>query len=338
MSQCGALFQSTRPRTARYPSRLNGSNLWAFGMETSRLAAALLAGVVTGASLLAQAPASPTLGPTFDVVSIRRNTQTGPFSRPLNPSIRMRPDGGITMTSMPVGAIINRAYPSASPRPLVGLPGWATSERYDVAATSTLPSATAEQHQAMLRAMLADRFQLQTHTERRTEDAFDLVLARADGRLGSGMTKIDADCDALMAARAAALEAARDSGEPPPRPDLAAPPDSCTVRMIGTPPRGSNGIRGNVLEGETTMTYLAQMLRLPAGRIVVDKTGLTGSYRVSMTFDMMALRQPPSVEPSPDAPPSVLTALPEQLGLKLQPSRAEGEVLVVDRIERPSEN
>ncbi len=307
-------------------------------LRVSRLAASLLAWAATGMSLLAQAPASPTAGPTFDVVSVKRTTQTGSFGQPLNPGIRLRPDGGITMTNVPVALIISRAYPSAGPRPLVGLPAWATTERYDVAATSTLPSATAEQHQAMLRAMLADRFQLQTHTEQRTEDAYDLVLSRADGRLGSGMARIDADCGAAVAARIAAFEAARDSGEPPPRPDLTAPPESCTIRMVGAPPRGGTGIRGNLLEGETTMANLAQMLRLPAGRTVVDKTGLTGSYRVSMTFDMMALRQPPSVEPTPDAPPSVLTALPEQLGLKLQPSKAEGDVLVIDRIERPSEN
>ena len=121
-------------------------------------------------------------------------------------------------------------------------------------------------------------------------------------------------------------------------PDFNAPPPPCTLRTVGAALRRVPEPRGDVLEGEGSMRTLAQALRVATARPVVDKTGLPGSYRMSMSFDMMALRRGPDVELPPDAPPSVVTALPEQLGLKLQPSKAEREVLVVDRLERPSEN
>ena len=57
-----------------------------------------------------------------------------------------------------------------------------------------------------------------------------------------------------------------------------------------------------------------------------------------MHFDGMSARRGPDVEPPPDAGPSVFSAVQEQLGLKLESSRAPVEVLVIDRLERPSEN
>ena len=295
----------------------------------------LFAVVVHAPFAQTQAPAPA--GPTFDVVSIKKNTAEGP-SRFMSMGVRIRPDGGVTMTAQPVGAIINRAYQSAVARPLVGLPNWATSDAWDVAATSMLAQATPEQLQAMLRAMLADRFKLVVHTERRVEDAYDLVLARADGRLGSALSRIEADCDAQMAATRPAFERPGDSSQRPPMPDFNAPPPPCALRTVGAALRKVPEPRGDVLEGEGSMRTLAQALQVATVRPVVDKTGLLGSYRMSMMFDMMALRRGPAVELPPDAPPSVVTALPEQLGLALKPSKAEREVLVVDRLERPSEN
>jgi uncharacterized protein (TIGR03435 family) len=129
-------------------------------------------------------------GPTFDVVSIKRNTGgmvRGNFAPPI-----YRPDGSLTLKNVPVNTLIARAYPDTD---IVGLPDWARTERYDVATTSTLITATAEDRIAMLRAMLADRFQLQVHIEQREQQVFDLVLARKDGKLGQGLTPSDVNCD-----------------------------------------------------------------------------------------------------------------------------------------------
>jgi uncharacterized protein (TIGR03435 family) len=81
---------------------------------------------------------------------------------------------------------------------------------------------------------------------------------------------------------------------------------------------------------------LARMVRATAGRPIVDKTGLEGSYRVKIRFDR-ALRGPDTA-PSSGNLPSLFSALPEQLGLKLESSKSEREVLVIDRLERPTDN
>jgi uncharacterized protein (TIGR03435 family) len=70
----------------------------------------------------------------------------------------------------------------------------------------------------------------------------------------------------------------------------------------------------------------------------VDKTGLKGSYRIKVLFDRVFGGGAPDLAPAPNAPPSVFAALPAQLGLKLESSKADREVLVIDRLERPTEN
>jgi uncharacterized protein (TIGR03435 family) len=87
------------------------------------------------------------------------------------------------------------------------------------------------------------------------------------------------------------------------------------------------------------MSGLAATLGRIAGRAVVDKTALPGSYRLRMNFDATTSRRGPEATPAPDdALPSVFTAVREQLGLKLEPSRVPQDVLVIDSVERPSEN
>lgn len=92
------------------------------------------------------------------------------------------------------------------------------------------------------------------------------------------------------------------------------------------------------LEGDTTMANFTAVFRAATGRDVVDKTGLAGYYHVTMNFDMMAVRRGPDVNPPPNAAPSVFTAVQEQLGLKLQSSRAKIETLAIDHLERPTPN
>jgi uncharacterized protein (TIGR03435 family) len=269
--------------------------------------------------LLAQTPASA--GPQFDVVSIKRNV-SGPATGPPN----IRPDGGFTMISVPIGSLIGRAYPGNAPADMIGLPEWAMREQYDVRTTSTLTNATAEDRAAMIRAMLADRCKLAVHFEQREHDGYELVLGRKDGKLGSGLTKSDTDCSQPLPS-------------PTGRLDMTAPPPPCTFRSVGAALRKQGSELGDLLEGDAPISRLAEALRfsLP-GRQVVDKTGLTGSYRVTLNFDRMAAMRPPNATASPNDPPSVFTAIQEQLGLKLQPTRILRDTLVIDHIERPTPN
>ena len=178
----------------------------------------------------------------------------------------------------------------------------------------------------MIRHMLADRVKLVAHVETRELPAWDLVLARSDGRFGPGMRPSEVDCVAKAAAEAAAAAA----GTPPPpraipRPDV--PPPPCSPLFVTT-----------LVEGDTTMENLARFLRSSAGRPIVDKTGLKGSYRIKVQFDRVFAQSGPDLVPTANALPTVFVALPEQLGLKLESSKAERTVLVIDRLERPTEN
>ena len=306
-----------RPRPCGYKQALR------VYMRISRMAVLSLFIAASVSKVVTQnAPQSTPAQPAFDVVSIKLSREAS------RPSISERPDGGLILTNYPLAALIARAYPPAIPLDMIGLPSWTLSEKYDVKTTSTIPSPTAEERKAMLRAMLADRFKLVVHFEERDQPAFDLVLAHRDGKLGPGLKRSEVEC--VPPAKPAANEGrGAEAASPMParlQPNGSAP--MCRVQMAG--PR---------MEGDVTMAALASLLRQASGRYVVDKTGLAGSYHITMEFDRAAMNagQDPQQAP-PDAPPSVFTAVQEQLGLRLVSSRAKRETLVIDRVERPTEN
>ena len=87
------------------------------------------------------------------------------------------------------------------------------------------------------------------------------------------------------------------------------------------------------------MAVLATALRnFGARRPVVDKTGLSGTYRIRLNFDMRTTMQSPGADAPTSDVPTMFTAVREQLGLKLEPSKAVRDVLVIDRLERPTSN
>jgi uncharacterized protein (TIGR03435 family) len=282
-----------------------------------RILAYVTALVALGAGATrAQAPAPPpTAGPKFEVVSIKPHPGPG-----TSESMMQRPDGGFTMINMPIRGLITQAYGPVAD--VVGLPGWATNDRYDVIATASLPRPpTAEDRRAMMVAMLAERFNLAVHIETRQQPAYDLVFARSDRKLGRNATPSAIDCDARAAEKATAGTAPA----LPPRPDPNAPPRECSVRSGG----------GRMI-GEASPSGLARMLRMTVGQPVFDKTGYSGTFKFTLEFDP-ATSARPDATPTTDAP-SIFSALPDQLGFKLEPSRTTVNVAVVDRIERPSQN
>jgi uncharacterized protein (TIGR03435 family) len=288
-------------------------------MRVTRLTALLV--VVAILTVLAQTAS----GPVFDVVSIKKNT--GDFLGE-NGSAQ-RPDGGFRQLNTPIGILISRAYPPVVPIDMVGLPDWAMKEFYDVIATSPLQTATPDQRIAMLRAMLADRFRLAAHMENREQEVYELVLARKDRRLGPNIKPSEVDCVAKRAADAAA-------GVAPWMPSAAdmkngnVSPPACSAFTFTS---------ANHTEGDWTMESFAKWVavNIAGRRHVVDKTGLSGSYRVKMDYDSRTLRAT-DTPPSPDSPPSIFTALQEQLGLKLEAAKVPHETLIIDHIERPTEN
>jgi bla regulator protein blaR1 len=262
-------------------------------------------------------------GPTFDVVSIKRNTSGALGSTGSGD----RPDGGFRMLNAPLTLLIGRAYPPSIPADMVGLPDWAMRDHYDVIATSPLQKATPDERIAMLRAMLADRLKLAVHTESREHEVYELVVAHTDGRLGPNLKPSEIDCVAKLAADQAA-------GVPRP---LMTP--EFIMRGTGTVPPCVFWTSGDHVEGDNTMAAFAFWVRIATrGRDVVDKTGLAGSYRLKMDFDSREAMRGPDASPAADRPPSIFTALPDQLGLKLEKAKLMRDTLVVDHLERPTEN
>jgi bla regulator protein blaR1 len=288
--------------------------------------------LAASAGLIAAAgsePQTPSTAPalTYDVISIKPHvgdTNSG--------SMRQMPGGGVIAVNASTRTLITLGYSGLATEP-IGLPPWATSDHYDVNATATLKEPSIDDRRAMMRALLAERFKFAAHLETRDQPAFDLVLARKDGRLGPGLVPSDIDCAKRAAEQRAAAEAARKAGTPPP-PQLFTPP------AAGSPvPPCSMRSTGNVVEGDFNMAGVASLVRPMVGRYVVDKTGLSRFYHLKLeTAHMFQPPSPDTAPPAADDTPSIFAALPEQLGLKLEPSRAQVEVLVIDHIERPTDN
>ena len=251
--------------------------------------------------------------PRFDVISIKRNLkQEGPAFQ-----VAFQPGGRFVMTNSPLTALLPRAFPDASTSRLVGAPSWLGTDSYDIVAQTGRDASRSEMEE-MLRRMLVERFNFSGRVESREEDAYDLVLNRSDGKLGDGLRRIDIDCEALGAAAAA--------GQPPFR--------SASVTNGAAPCRYSS-FDGGVLGGGITTEQLAAALVFPARRLVVDRTGLQGRYEVTLKFAPGGLA---AGQATVGDLPNFFTALQEQLGMRLHPSRTNAKVLIIDRIDRPTEN
>ena len=283
-------------------------------MLNPRLVAVVVLPCIVG--IVARKPSAQTLpSPAFEVASGKPN-KSGPFSIQ---RAGLQPGDRVTMTNVTLRILTQIAYPG--PSEVIGGPSWVgdgpSGDRFDVNAKAEV-SSSREQLQLMLRTLLADRFKLIVHTETRIEPVYALVLAKSDGSLGANLHPAAADCATL---RTAALAIGPLSGAGP-------------CGLGGQP--GAMHIRGISLD------QLALRLPRDAGRRVVNKTGLTGHFDWDLTWTPEAFRQTsfdrerfPSIDPDG---PSIFTALQEQLGFKLEPENGQGNVLVIDRVDHPTED
>jgi uncharacterized protein (TIGR03435 family) len=244
-------------------------------------------------------------GQSFEVASIRKNTSA--TSR-----VFMDGSGGrYTVTNATVRMLIVNAYEILDAQ-LVGGPRWIETERFDVNASRG--GAPFSQVPAMMRTLLAERFNLKVHHEMRDLPMYTLVLARSDGALGPAITR-------------AACEERTDVKGFPAATDRVLP---CNVQFVGP---------GRLRAGGMEMRGLAGILTPMVGRIVIDKTSLTGRYDFEMSWTPDQPRPATDAAPTPDpAGASMFTALQEQLGLKLTGGRGPVDVIVIDAVSQPSDN
>lgn len=235
---------------------------------------------------------------SFDVASVKSNT-SGESEGSLGP----RP-GGYGATNVPLRILIVRAY-QLRPFQVVGGPSWVDSERFDLDARASANRST-DEILPMLQALLAERFKLVVRRETREQPIYALVTARQDRRLGPQLKRSVTDC----------------SNNP------ADPTNPCKMG-------GSFIGRGGSLQGiGQPLTQLATHLGTAADRIVLDRTGLAGTFDFTVSWKSGGFGV--SRVGAGDDGPSLFTALQEQLGLKLEPSRGPVEVLVIQSVERPT--
>jgi len=252
----------------------------------------------------------------FEVASIKENVSGGD-----NASVRAQPGGRVSVSNNSLRNIIRNAY-NVQNYQIVGGPEWINTVRWDITAKAP-DDAPPQELLLMLRTLLADRFKLVIRNESREMPIYALILARADGRLGSQLRVSNVDCAAIFAA-------AKTTGQVPP------------PTTNGRPTCGTRTTRGNMTTTGVAMSDLARNLAPFAGRPVVDKTGLSGAFDLDLTWtpeqgpSASEGTQPPAA-PSTDGV-SLFTAVQEQLGLKLDAQRGPVDVVVIESAERPVED
>jgi uncharacterized protein (TIGR03435 family) len=265
-----------------------------------RMRSRILLAAALWASVTVGAVAQPIKLPSsFDVVSIRVNN-SGAHAVMLDSE-----KNSFTATNVTLMTMLDLAYGMKSDL-VFGAPGWAGSTRYDIQAKVLdadgidLEALSDKDLQPILRTMLVDRFQLKVHTDTKTLPLYELVVAKVGPKLkASPATTVDGN------------EAPHDG--------------STTVR------------HGEISGTGVTMARVSSLLSDAVRRTVVDKTGLPGNYDVALKWTPDEDAAKDAGAPA-DAPPSIFIAVQEQLGLKLQAGKGPVHTLIVDHIERPSEN
>jgi bla regulator protein blaR1 len=285
------------------------------------IAAPIGIGLMNAPASQAQSQASDTPRPQFEVASIKPAApdQHGTF-------IHASPGGRLDIDNMALKELIVLAW-RVQPFQLSGGPSWIESAHYDISAKSE-GNPKQDENFLMVQSLLADRFQLKIHHETKELPVYALVLANKDGKLGPQLTESkEGSCTEF------------DPSKPPPLPEPGKPPAlGCGGMWMGPDRINAVGI---------PISQLSPVLSRMLGRTVIDKTGLTGKFNIKAQWtpdqnQLQALADGDRPgEPVPQFDPngpSIFTAIQEQLGLKLESQKGPVDILVIDHVEKPSEN
>jgi uncharacterized protein (TIGR03435 family) len=259
--------------------------------------------------------------PRFDVASIKLHT-----SGVTRHGVQALP-GGLHAENSSVRLLMQNAY-AAQAFQIVGGPGWVDSAGYDVEAKA-VGNPSRSQIWLMLQSLLEDRFQLKVHRETKELPVYALIAAKSGLKLRMPQ---EGACVSLTPDASASDWA---GGRLPPPGEVRTPLARCGSVNVVLLPSGAR-MQG----GKIAMPEFIRILSMALGSPVVDKTGFTELFDVRLDFlpdeTTAALPAPPSPPDNPS--PSILAALQEQLGLKLESTKGPVEVLVIDRVGRPTEN
>ena len=291
----------------------------------SKLPALFLATGLASLNAVAQSAAAPP--PRFQVASVKRCPNTEPVSgAPQSP-------GRLTVACVTTANLIRLAYlvfptgqpnspvsPSAFQQPISGGPSWIDSDRYRIDAKIAGPVNVEMMRGPMMQALLEDRFQLKLHRETREIAVFALEVAKGGPK--------------LQPAKAGAC-VAFDRNQPKPEPASAQP----SQPICGTIRTNANG--GIDIPG-VTMAVLCRQLSAYVEHDIADRTGIEGTFEVHLDLSPADLGEP-GAAPDPSSPFTVgdggaVAASVRKLGLQMRAAKGKAEFLVIDRIERPTEN
>ena len=284
----------------------------------------IIFGLVNATPIRAESQASNTAAsaPAYEVASIKPD-KSGDFRF----KIMNTPNGLSANTTLQM--LIRLAY-GVEDHQISGGPSWVGKDKYEIEAKMDSPTAdelrksnedqNRLEREAMLQALLADRFKLTLHRETKELPVYSLVIAKNGPKLHQ-----------------------------------AKPGDTYPNGIKG--PDGRTVVGGHLIQmgrGQLTgqslgIAELVHLLSQQLGRTVADKTGLTGNYDFALqwtpddsqapAFKEPAGGQGPGNSAAPDSSgPSIFTAIQEQLGLKLESQKGPVEILVIDHVEKPSEN
>jgi uncharacterized protein (TIGR03435 family) len=222
--------------------------------------------------------------------------------------IRMQSAHRFEVKNYTVNGLVAAAY-DLNPRAISGGPGWSGSDRYQiVAVTPSDLRPTYDEQMVMLKKLLADRFNLTFHREKKEFSIFELTVAKGGPKIRTS----------------------------------SAPPDEASNVTSTIYPASSGGIDHALLPAHnvTMQQFVSVLQRAILDRPVVDKTGLSGRYDFELEWtpdeNQFGGQLPPG---APDSDrPGLLMALEQQLGLKIEAARGPVEALVIDWLHRPSEN
>jgi uncharacterized protein (TIGR03435 family) len=287
------------------------------------LAVPVVTGAIEAAAFAAGQLRDPLIDPAidpesrFEVVSIKRSDPSAQLRLGMTP-------GRIDMVGVTVRVVAATVLPLQR---VFGWPDGIDDERYAISAKMP-DGASLAARQMAIRNLLKDRFKLVTHTETRELPIYNLVLARSDGRLGPELEESSAECQAVAKEWVQAARGGAPAQAPPP----------AVERCISSLP-GIGTFSGKGWPMGSLVNLLPQMV----GRPVIDRTGLTNLYDFTLKWmpepaigtSLLGLPPVPRPPEDPDAP-NIFTALQEQLGLKLESGRGPVEVIVIDRLEKPT--
>jgi bla regulator protein BlaR1 len=244
------------------------------------------------------AQTTPAPNTSFEVASIKAGDATD-----RRMGLHVQQGGFFKTENIPLRFIIQYAY-SVNDYQIIGGPSWTSADPFTIEAKPATPivmSTANDPVRPMVQALLVDRFKLATHWETRDGAVYELVIAKGGPKL-------------------------RDTD-----------PEYQSHDLDG----GSGVLTGH----GASMSQLIGSLSRQLGRPIIDKTRLPGNYDFKLSYtpearDAIFGRQtPPETAPVPDPnEASIFTALQEQLGLKLESAKGPIQMLVIDRVERPSAN